>query len=106
MYVFLPARAWAYDPAADTWTAGPASLSYGVTGSPVLGADGIVRVFNCDRCDMYDPFNNHWQVGGFLPSAQCGAVTVAGIDAQIFVFGGDSLPNPGRSVLAFFAGGG
>jgi hypothetical protein len=106
VYVFLPAREWAYDPAKDTWTAGPAGLSYGVTGSPVVGADGIVRVFNCDRYDMYDPFNNHWQTGQFFPSPRCGALAVAGIDAQIYVFGGDYLPSPGRSVLAFFAGGG
>jgi hypothetical protein len=106
VYVFLPARVWAYDPAKDTWTAGPAGLSYGVTGSPVVGADGIVRVLNCDRYDLYDPFMNHWQPGQFFPTARCDALAVAGLDSQVFVFGGDYLPSPGRSVLAFFAGGG
>jgi hypothetical protein len=106
VYVFLAARAWAYDPAADTWTAGPANPSFGMTGSPVVGVDGIVRVFNCDRYDLYDPFNTHWQTGQFFPSASCGVLAVAGTGGNVFVFGGDYLPSPGRSVLAFYAGGG
>jgi N-acetylneuraminic acid mutarotase len=106
IYVFLAARAWAYDPAADTWTAGPANPSFGMTGSPVVGVDGIVRVFNCDRYDLYDPFNTHWQTGQFFPSASCGVLAVAGVNANVYVFGGDYLPSPGRSVLAFYAGGG
>ena len=106
VYVFLAARAWAYDPAADTWTAGPANPSFGMTGSPVVGPDGIVRVFNCDRYDLYDPFNTHWQTGQFFPSASCGVLAVVGAGANVYVFGGDYLPSPGRSVLAFYAGGG
>jgi hypothetical protein len=106
IYVFLAARAWAYDPAKDTWTAGPANPSFGMTGAPVVGVDGIVRVFNCDRYDLYDPFNTHWQTGQFFPSASCGVLAVAGVDANVYVFGGDYLPSPGRSVLAFYAGGG
>ena len=106
IYVFLDARVWAYDPKTGAWTAGPANLSYGVTGSPVVGVDGIVRVFNCDRYDLYDPFMNHWQTGQALDQGRCSAVAVASNNAMIYVFGGDYLPSPGRSVSAFFAGGG
>lgn len=104
--VFLDARVWIFDPASTTWTAGPANLSFGVNGSPVVGIDGIVRVFNCDRYDLYDPFMNHWQVGQALDQGRCSAIAVASNSGFVYVFGGDYLPSPGRSVSAFFAGGG
>jgi N-acetylneuraminic acid mutarotase len=106
VYVFLQERVWEYDPAKDTWTAGPTNLSYGTAGSPVVGVDGIVRVFNCDRYNLYDPFMNHWQPGQLFADGRCHAVAVASSNGSVYVLGGDYQPSPGRSVLAFFAGGG
>jgi len=103
--VFLAARAWMFDPEAATWSPGPTALSYGVTGSPVVGVDGIVRVFTCTRYDLYDPFMGHWQTGQVFDLDRCGALAVASGN-QVYVLGGDYLPSPGRSVSAFFAGGG
>ena len=85
--VFMPARAWLFDPKTEEWTPGPTSLSYGVTGSPVMGVDGIVRVFTCTRFDMYDPFFNHWQVGQQFDIDRCGALAVASLSA-VYAGGG------------------
>jgi len=103
--VFLAARAWMFDPVAATWTPGPAALSYGVTGSPVVGIDGIVRVFTCTRYDLYDPLMGHWQTGQVFDVDRCDALAVASGNL-VYVLGGDYQPSPGRSVSAFFAGGG
>jgi Kelch motif len=105
LLVFLPTRVWLYDPATHAWTPGPASLSAGVTGSPVVGVDGIIRVFTCTRYDLYDPTMGHWQPGQAFDVNRCGAIAVA-VNEQVYVFGGTYLPDPGRSVSAFFAGGG
>jgi Kelch motif len=105
LYVFLPTRVWTFDPVKGSWTPGPTNLAYGETGSPVLGIDGLVRVSNCDRYDVFDPTSGHWQ-GGQPIAAGCDAIAVASSIGNVFVFGGSYLPSPGRRVLAYWAGGG
>jgi Kelch motif protein len=105
IFVFLPSRAWTFHPRTGVWKSGPASLTYGVTGSPVVGIDGVIRVFSCTRYDLFDPFHRHWQPGQNFDVDRCGAIAVA-VNSMVIVLGGDYLPSPGRSVSAFFAGGG
>ena len=107
VYVFLPARVWKYDITTDRYTAGPASITFGINGSATLGADGLIRVFGCTRYDLYDPAMNHWQPGQLFLTNRCDAVVVAALDAdQIVVLGGDYTGDPGRIAESFFAGGG
>ena len=96
-----------YDITTDRYTAGPASITFGINGSATLGADGLIRVFGCTRYDLYDPAMNHWQPGQLFLTNRCDAVVVAALDAdQIVVLGGDYTGDPGRIAESFFAGGG
>ncbi len=106
VYVFLPARVWRYEPGTDQWTPGPTNLSFGVTGHPVVGPDGLIRVFTCTRYDVFDPKENHWQPGLALATARCDPAVVVGNDGQMYVFGGEYSGDPGRVVESANAGGG
>ena len=106
IYVFLPARVWSYDPSADRYTPGPATMTYGLDEAATVGADGLIRVFGCTRYDLYDTAMRHWQPGQFFQTDRCNVVAVAAQNAQIVVLGGDYTGDPGRIAQAFDAGSG
>ncbi|HLX35740.1 MAG TPA: hypothetical protein VKR30_10935 [Candidatus Limnocylindrales bacterium] len=67
----------------------------------------MIRVSNCTRHDVYNPAANQWQAGqAFAGGGRCGAVSVASSNGSVYVFGGDYLPSPGRTVVAYYSGGG
>ncbi len=105
LFLFLPERVWTYDLAHDRWTAGPTTLTYGATGSPTQGQDGLIRVFTCDHYDIWDPGDGHWQPGRAFTSPRCGAVAAAQ-GAQIMLLGGQYTGNEGRSLESIDSGGG
>jgi hypothetical protein len=106
LYLFLPARVWRYDTSRDAWSPGPAAMSFGVTGEPTRGPDGLIRVFTCSRYDLFDPASDHWQPGQTMKSARCHPVVVMGTDSTMYVFGGIDTAESGRVVESAFAGGG
>lgn len=87
---------WIYDPAADTWTAGPPMptprshlASCAVDGRMVVGGgfQGDVLVDSLDVVESYDPASGTWRALGHLPTAR-GALGAAPLSGGCAFVGG------------------
>ena len=83
-----------YDPASDSWTAGPSSLiarglsATGVIGGKLYVAGGTASGYaNFADLEIYDPIADSWSVGASLPN-QLTSAGGAGFNGKLYLFGG------------------
>ena len=86
-----------YDPATDSWTAGPPMLNVAWTPGGAGAPDGRIYVFGGQGAgtvvQIFDPVANSWSFGAPMPSTRIELAAATGNDGLIYVFGGQLLPD-------------
>ena len=105
--LLLPSRAWRYDLATATWTAGSATLRQGMSGPAVIGPTNDIFVFGCDRIDSYNPTANVWHVHANLDQARCDPIVAIPFNGpMIIALGGEGGGQVQAPILRLDVGGG
>ena len=105
--LLLPGRAWHYDVAADSWSAGAPTLRQGTSGPAAIGPTNDIFVFGCDRIDSYSPTAKVWHVHALLDHARCDpVVAIPDGGPTISALGGEGSGEVQAPILALQVGGG